>query len=253
MTGKKFEELMEIMRKLRIECPWDREQDHHSIKDATIEEAYEVVDAIDNDDLPELRKELGDLLLHIVFHSVIAEGNKEFNIEDVIDGIKEKLIRRHPHVFGNTEVNGSKEIESNWEKIKMQEGRKSVLEGIPKNLPALIKAQRMQQKASKVGFDWDNENDVFDKIHEEIKELNDIKDTGSNEEVEGEIGDLLFSIVNFCRFRKISAEDALKKSTKKFQTRFEYIEKRLEENGKSVLNTNLQEMDEYWNESKKNR
>jgi tetrapyrrole methylase family protein / MazG family protein len=250
MIGNKFEDFVGIVKRLRAECPWDREQTNDSIKANTIEEAYEVIEAIDNKDYDEMRKELGDLLLHVVFHTVIAEQDKRFNLDDVIDSISEKLIRRHPHVFGEKVVNGAEEVKTNWEKIKLTEGRKSVLEGIPLQLPALIRAYRLQEKASKVGFDWDNKDDVIRKVKEELNELNSAETNQSRDEIENEFGDLLFALVNYGRFININPEDALRRTNEKFIKRFNYIEKRLEEQGKKVTDSDLKEMDKFWEESK---
>lgn len=251
MTGTKFNDLLDVMWKLRRECPWDKEQTHDSIKAATLEEAYEVVEAIDNADMKELKSELGDLLLHIVFHSVIAEENKNFTIDEVIKTIEEKLIRRHPHVFGDVKVNGNKDITRNWEAIKLTEGRNSVLEGVPKNLPELYKAFRMQEKVSKVGFDWGKREDVWDKVQEEIKELQQAEVSGNEKELEEEMGDLIFSIVNYSRFIGINPENALRRTNEKFVKRFRFVEKKVGELNKSITESNLEEMDKFWEESKK--
>ncbi len=251
MTGEKFENLMKIMHRLRKECPWDKEQTHDSIKSATIEEAYEVVEAIDNKDFAELKTELGDLLLHIVFHSVIAEEENHFNIDDVIEAISEKLIRRHPHIFGEVKVNGSEDIERNWEKIKLQEGRESVLEGVPKHLPQIQRAYRLQQKASKIGFDWEKKEEVWKKVNEEINELKESEKLNDKEKIEEEIGDLFFALVNYSRFLKVNPEDALRKTNNKFIRRFKYLENKIREEGKSLEDSTLEEMDKYWEESKK--
>jgi tetrapyrrole methylase family protein / MazG family protein len=251
MIGNKFNDFVEIVRRLRVECPWDREQTNDSIKANTIEEAYEVVEAIDHGNYDELKKELGDLLLHVVFHTAIAEQDKRFTIEDVIDSISEKLIRRHPHVFGSTEVSGAGEVMKNWETIKLTEGRKSVLEGIPVHLPALIRASRLQEKAAKVGFDWDNKADVIKKVKEELRELDSAEENTNKAEIEHEFGDLLFALVNYARFIGVNPEDSLRKTNYKFIRRFQYIEKKLEEIGKSITESNLEEMDKYWDEAKK--
>ena len=259
MIESKFKELVDIMRKLRVECPWDREQTNDSIKAATIEEAYEVVESIDNKDYDELKKELGDLLLHVIFHSVIAEEGNNFELEDVITSIKEKLIRRHPHVFGDVVVENSEHVKKNWESIKLKEGRNSVLDGVPEIMPALQRAYRLQEKASKVGFDWNNKEDIWKKVVEEIEEMHreEVKSQKSkvkdevNEELENEIGDVFFALVNYARFLKINPENALRKTNSKFIKRFNYIEKKLKENGKNINESNLEEMDVYWNESKK--
>lgn len=251
MSAVKFEELMKIMYRLRKECPWDKEQTHDSIKANTLEEAYEVVEAIDEKNYNELKGELGDLLLHIVFHSVIAEENGTFKIDDVIDSINSKLIRRHPHVFGDVKVNGNEDITRNWETIKLEEGRNSVLEGVPKNLSGLHRAFRLQEKASKVGFDWDNKEDVWAKVVEEIDELHESEKSGDRDKLEEELGDLFFSLINYSRFLKINPEDAIRKTNEKFLKRFQFIEKRLKEEGKDITKSSLSEMDKYWDESKK--
>lgn len=251
MLKSKFEELVGVVRKLRKECPWDKEQTNDSIKAATIEEAYEVVDAIDNKDFNELKKELGDLLLHIVFHSVIAEEDGKFKLEEVIDSIKEKLINRHPHVFSDVKINNSDDVKRNWEMIKLEEGRNSVLEGIPLNLPSLQKAHRLQEKASKVGFDWEKKEDVWKKVEEELKEMHEAEKDNSKEELEKEIGDVFFALINYARFIGVNPENALRKTNKKFIDRFSHIEKSLKNKGKKIGESNLEEMDFYWNESKK--
>ena len=251
MHKEKFDNLVKIMRKLRKECSWDSVQTFDSIKSATLEETYEVIEAIDDKNYGDLKNELGDLLLHILFHSVIAEEEKLFTINDVIDSISDKLVRRHPHIFANVKVENNKEIERNWEKIKMSEGRDSILEGIPKNLPELQKATRMQEKVSKIGFDWENKEDVWKKVIEEIEEMHESERCGDKELFEKEMGDVFFALINYSRFLGISAEDALRRTNKKFINRFTYIEKKLKENNKSITETSLQEMDKYWEESKK--
>jgi len=250
MIENKFEGLVDIVKKLRIECPWDKEQTNDSIKAATIEEAYEVVESIDNKNYAELKNELGDLLFHIVFHSVMAEEINEFKLVDVIDSIKEKLIRRHPHVFGETVVDGSEQVKKNWETIKLGEGRDSVLEGVPENLPSLQRAHRLQEKAAKVGFDWEKKEDVWKKVIEEIEEMHHSEREESKEELENEIGDVFFALVNYARFLNINPEYALRKTNKKFVRRFNYIEKKISETGRKINESNLQEMDKYWEESK---
>jgi MazG family protein len=260
MPQNKFNEFVGIVKRLRKECPWDREQTNDSIKSATIEEAYEVVEAIDNKDYEELKKELGDLLLHVVFHTVIAEEQNHFTIEDVIDSIQEKLIRRHPHVFGTEEVNNSDEVKKNWEKIKLTEGRESILEGVPPYLPALQRAHRLQEKAAKVGFDWENKDDVWKKVIEEIKEMHEIeelikhsdkeKSDQLKKKLEEEVGDVFFAMVNYARFLGINPEEALRVTNNKFLKRFQYVEDKIKASGRSVSDSNLKEMDELWNESK---
>jgi XTP/dITP diphosphohydrolase len=251
MLETKFKELFEIVKKLRAECPWDREQTNDSIKAATIEEAYEVVEAIDEKNYPELKKELGDVLLHVIFHSIIASEGNYFQLEDVIDSIKEKLIRRHPHVFGNVEVNGSEEVKRNWESIKLTEGRESVLDGVPKLLPALQRAHRLQEKAAKVGFDWEKKEDVWKKVIEEIEEMHESEKQESIKELEKEIGDVFFALVNYSRFLGINPENALRSTNEKFIKRFNYVEKKIIETGRKIDESNLAEMDTYWEESKR--
>lgn len=250
MSDVKFNEFIAIVKRLRKECPWDREQTNDSIKANTLEEAYEVVHAIDEGDFNELKKELGDLLLHVVFHTIMAEEKKEFTVDDVIDSITEKLIRRHPHVFGDTEVENSTEVKKNWETIKLSEGRKSLLEGIPNDLPALLKAHRIQEKASKVGFDWSHKSDVWKKVEEELGEFKEAEDSGDNEKTEEEFGDLLFALANYSRFIHVNPEDALRKSTGKFMKRFRYIEEELKKREIPLAEAGLKLMDELWEESK---
>jgi MazG family protein len=250
ILDKEFIEFVDIVHKLRRECPWDKEQTHSSIRHSLIEETYEVVEAIDQCNLEDLKKELGDLLLHVVFHASIAEQANEFTLEDVIKTITEKLIRRHPHVFGEVEVSNSKQVISNWEKIKMTEGRNSVMEGVPKELPALLRAHRLQDKASKVGFDWEKKEDAWKKVDEEMNELHRAIESGKQDDVEAEFGDLLFAMVNYSRFINVNPEIALRQTVEKFITRFQYIEKRLKETGKDIHSSSLEEMDKLWDEAK---
>ncbi len=250
MIGNNFTEFVDIVKKLRLECPWDKEQTNDSIKAATIEEAYEVLESIDNKDFNELKKELGDLLFHIVFHSVMAEELNQFKLEEVIESIKEKLIRRHPHVFGETVVEGSDDVKKNWETIKLEEGRESVLEGVPENLPSLQRAHRLQEKAAKVGFDWERKEDVWKKVIEEIEEMHKSEKEETRKELENEIGDVFFALVNYARFLNINPEYALRKTNKKFINRFSYVEKKIKETGRKINESNLEEMDKYWEESK---
>ncbi len=250
MTEPKFNEFVQIVKRLRNECPWDREQTNDSIKAATIEEAYEVVDAIDNKDYDELKKELGDLLLHVVFHTVIAEESNHFKIDDVIDSIQEKLIRRHPHVFGNKEVSGAEEVKTNWEEIKLSEGRTNLLDGMPPLLPALQRAHRIQEKVSKVGFDWEKKEDVWKKVIEEIEEMHQLEKDGTHDELESEFGDVFFALVNYARFLGVNPENALRKTNKKFIKRFGYLEEKITESGRKLSESTLEEMDKYWEESK---
>ena len=246
----KFEDLVDLIAILRKECPWDRKQTHDSIKDNLIEEAYEAVEAIDERDYNELSRELGDLMLHIVFQSKIASEHESFSIQDVIYNISDKLIRRHPHVFGDTNAESDKTVAKNWESIKLSEGRKSVLDGVPKNLPALIKAQRMQEKASNVGFDWQEWELAWEKLEEEIDEWKASLKRQIREEQQDEFGDILFSFVNVGRLLGFHAEEALRGTNKKFDQRFRYIEKRLREREKPITESSLDEMDFYWNEAK---
>lgn len=251
MHKEKFDNLVQIMRRLRKECSWDSVQTFDSIKAATLEETHEVIEAIDEKNYDDLKNELGDLLLHIVFHSVIAEDQKLFTINEVIDSISDKLIRRHPHIFSDVEVENNKDIERNWETIKMNEGRESILEGIPKTLPELQKAARMQEKVSKIGFDWEKKEDVWAKVIEEIEEMHESEKTGDQELFEREMGDVFFALINYSRFLGINPENALRRTNTKFKNRFHYIEQKLKENNKSITESNLEEMDKYWEESKK--
>ncbi|NWF50047.1 MAG: nucleoside triphosphate pyrophosphohydrolase [Ignavibacteriaceae bacterium] len=250
MTQSKFNDFVHIVKKLRKECPWDKEQTNDSIKSATIEEAYEVIDAIENKNYNELKNELGDLLLHVVFHTEIASEFANFTIDDVIDSISEKLIRRHPHVFGNVKVSGSEEVKKNWEEIKMSEGRESLLDGVPEVLPALQRAHRLQEKAAKVGFDWEKKEDVWNKVLEEIREMHDMEKENDHQRLEDEAGDVLFALVNYLRFLGINPENALRRTNIKFIKRFSYIEKRIKAQGRKLSDSNLEEMDKLWNESK---
>ena len=246
-----FDEFVNIVRQLRKDCPWDRIQTHLSLRRCLLEETYEVLEAIDEGNMQELKKELGDILLQVVFHSNIAEENKDFTLSEVIRSETSKLIERHPHVFGDVQVKDSDEVKKNWERLKKKEGRISIIDGIPEELPALLKAYRIQEKASKVGFDWKDEKPVFDKIIEEINELRNNIDTGKPvKEIEDEFGDVLFSIVNYSRFLKINPEDALRRTIKKFRKRFQKIEKFAEENNKVLDEMTLEEMDEIWNKAK---
>lgn len=249
-ASKNFADLVEIVKILRKECPWDRRQTHQSIKDNLIEEAYETVEAIDQEDFEEMKKELGDLLLHVVFHSRMATETDSFTIEDVIYAIQEKLIRRHPHVFGDAVAEDEQQVAENWESIKRKEGKESVLDGIPNYLPALIKAQRMQEKAANVGFDWPESKQVWDKLHEEVNELQETLDANNRERSEEEFGDLLFSLVNAGRFFNLNAEDSLRLTNRKFIKRFRYIESQIENSDRAINEVSLEEMDAIWEEAK---
>ncbi|MFZ9761008.1 MAG: nucleoside triphosphate pyrophosphohydrolase [Candidatus Kapaibacteriota bacterium] len=245
-----FESFIELVTILRRECPWDRKQTHESISHLFIEEAYEMIDAIESGDDKEFAKELGDLFLHIIMHTVIAEQRSAFSILDVMKKVQEKLIHRHPHVFGQASADDEETVRKNWEELKMQEGRSSALEGVPNALPALLRAQRIQEKAANVGFDWDDESDVWKKVYEEIHELRTELDSGNQEKIIDELGDVLFSIVNAARFRGIIAEEALQRTSNKFKRRFMSIEQSAQAMGKQLKEMTLQEMDELWNKAK---
>lgn len=247
---RKFDDLVEIVKILRKECPWDRKQTHDSIKDNLIEEAYEAVEAIDQKDFEELKKELGDLLLHVVFHSNMASETDTFSIDEVIHTLQEKLIRRHPHVFGDVSAEDERQVAENWESIKLEEGKRSVLDGIPDRLPALIRAQRMQEKAANVGFDWPEADQVWEKLEEELSELRDALDEQDFEESRNEFGDLLFSLVNLGRYFDLNAEDALRLTNSKFERRFRFIEEHLEKEGVNLNEATLEQMDRYWEQAK---
>lgn len=251
VSSDEFSRFVEITKRIRRECPWDREQTHLSIRHNLIEESYEVVESIDNEDWNGLKEELGDLLLHVVFHSNIGEEEKEFTLQEVIRGISDKLIRRHPHIYGNGTAKTSGEVIENWEKLKMNEGRESLLEGIAKELPALLRANRLTARASTVGFDWKTKEDAWKKVTEEIGELHQSVGKGVPDDVEEEFGDLLFALVNYARFIDVNPENALRRSVGKFVSRFHYIEKKLKERGKDIHSSTLEEMDGLWNEAKK--
>jgi XTP/dITP diphosphohydrolase/tetrapyrrole methylase family protein/MazG family protein len=247
-----YADFVAIVRQLRRDCPWDREQTHESVKHLLIEEAYETVEAIDNEDWPELSKELGDLLLHVVFHSVMAEQDGRFTMKDVIDAETTKLVVRHPHVFGDTQVDGVGDVLTNWEQIKMKEkGRKSALDGVPAQLPGLLAAHRIQEKAAGVGFDFPEAAGAWEKVTEEIGEFGELTDTGaSDERLEDELGDVLFALVNYARFKGLNAENALRRTNDKFRSRFQHIESRLQEKGRTPKDASLEEMDVFWDEAK---
>ncbi len=248
---KAFGRLLDIMDELREKCPWDRKQTMESLRHLTIEETYELGDAILDGDMPEIRKELGDLMLHIVFYSKIASESSSFGIREVIEGINEKLIHRHPHVFGDVVVESEDEVARNWEQLKLKEGKKSILEGVPRSLPAMIKASRIQDKAASAGFDWDEPGQVLEKVREELAELRAEIDAEKQDKVESEFGDVLFSLINFSRFIKVDPESALERTNKKFIKRFKYLESEAEKNGESLEELTLEQMDVYWNRSKK--
>jgi len=246
-----FSDLVTIMHILRNECPWDKKQTHESIRDLMIEEIYEAIEAIDNKDYDELKKELGDILLHVLFHAEMAKEKNLFSIEDVIFGIQEKLISRHPHVFGDVEATDSETVTRNWESIKQNEkGRKSVLQGVPDNLPGLLRAQRMQEKAGAVGFDWKTWPEAWKKLDEELDEFKESLHQQTKEEQEKEFGDVLFSMVNVGRLTGIDAENALRLTNTKFKKRFTYIEEKLSEKGLKPSEVSLEELDKIWDEAK---
>lgn len=247
---KAFGELLDIMDEIREKCPWDKKQTYESLRHLTIEETYELGDAILDNDLPEIKKELGDLMLHIVFYAKIASETQDFDIADVIDSINEKLVHRHPHVFGDVQVESEEEVAKNWEKLKLKEGRKSILEGVPKSLPAMVKASRIQDKAASAGFDWNNSKQVFDKVKEEIFELHYEVKTNNKAKIEAEFGDVLFSMINYARFIKVDPESALERTNKKFIQRFQFLEKETQKQGKQLTDMTLEEMDVYWEKSK---
>lgn len=246
-----FIEFVDVVRILREKCPWDREQTHESLRRCLLEESYEVLDAIDSGNKSELKKELGDVFLQVVFHSIMGEETGDFSMVEVMREEKEKLIERHPHVFGDTKVSGTDEVLVNWEKLKKKEGRESVLDGIPSELPALYKAYRIQEKAAKVGFDWKDKEPVFDKIREEIEELRENVESGAEQkDIEEEMGDVLFSIVNYARFIKVNPEDALRQTVNKFSKRFRKIEEYAKAQNREMEDMTLEEMDAVWNKVK---
>jgi XTP/dITP diphosphohydrolase len=248
---KAFERLLNVMDELRAKCPWDREQTLESLRNLTIEETYELADAILDQDLEEVRKELGDLMLHIVFYAKIGSEKGAFDIADVLNGICEKLIFRHPHVFGERKVKDAAEVIGNWEELKIKEGNRSVLSGVPVSLPAMIKAHRIQDKARAVGFDWDNREQVWDKVTEEIQEVrHELSNGEEHEKMEDEIGDLLFSIINAARLYDVEPETALERTNRKFIKRFKYLESRALEMNRSLKEMSLEEMESIWQEAK---
>lgn len=246
-----FNRLLEIMDDLREKCPWDRKQTIQTLRQQTIEELYELADAITDQDWKSIKEELGDLLLHIVFYAKIGKEQQQFTMDDVINGICEKLIYRHPHIYGDVKVENEEEVKQNWEKLKLKEGKTSVLSGVPVSLPALVKAMRLQSKAKQVGFEWDNIDQVWDKVKEEMEELHEVVQLGQPDQIEDEFGDVLFSLVNYSRFLKVDAENALERTNKKFIRRFQHMEKMAAEQGKTLDEMSLTEMDGLWNEVKK--
>ncbi len=249
---KAFDRLLTIMDELREKCPWDKKQTLESLRYLTIEETYELTDAILEKDMDKIKKELGDILLHIVFYARIASETKTFNITDVINSLCEKLIHRHPHIYGDVKVENEEQVKENWEKLKLKEGNKSVLGGVPGSLPAIVKAARIQEKARAVGFDWDNATQVWAKVNEELGEFKaEVDNQSSKERIEDELGDVFFPLINYARFIDVNPEDALEKTNKKFIKRFQYLEAETTKAGKKLEDMTLGEMDEYWNKAKK--
>lgn len=247
---KAFERLLNIMDELREKCPWDQKQTLESLRHLTIEETYELSDAILQNDLHALKGEIGDLFLHLVFYSKIAEEKNSFNVSEVLNSVCDKLIHRHPHIYGDVKVNNEKDVKENWEKLKLKEGKASVLEGVPESLPALVKAARIQEKVKGIGFDWDNRNDVWAKVKEELDEL-EIEVEKKSNHIEEEFGDVLFSLINYARFINVNPDDALSKTNNKFISRFKLMEQLIKNEGFKIDELNLEEMDKYWNIAKK--
>lgn len=253
-----FLKLVSIMDELREKCPWDRKQTIQSLRQLTIEETYELADAITDENWQGLKEEMGDLLLHILFYAKIANEQKQFGLEEVIKSISEKLIFRHPHIYGDKEgrlvnVNDEEDVKKNWEKLKLKEGKKSVLSGVPKSLPATVKAMRLQEKAKQVGFEWENKDQVWQKVEEEIRELKEVVDTGQQEKIEEEFGDVVFSLINYARFLQVDAENALERTNKKFIHRFTQMEQQALKQGRDLANMTLTEMDDIWNSVKQHK
>ena len=248
--AKAFIRLVEIMDRLREECPWDKKQTIESLRYLTIEEMYELSDAILDKNMDEIKKELGDLMLHIVFYSRIASEKKHFDITDVLNSISDKLIHRHPHIYGDVVAKDVKQVKENWEKLKLKEGKNSVLEGVPKSLPAIVKAYRIQEKVRGIGFDWENKNQVWDKVQEEIKEFQNEEKKNNAKKMEEEFGDVLFSLVNYSRFINVNPEDALEKTNKKFIRRFQYMEQKIKEDGLDLSKLSFEQMNNFWDMAK---
>lgn len=248
-----FTRLVEIMNDLREKCPWDRKQTIDTLRSMTIEETYELADAITMHNWNGIKEEAGDLLLHIIFYSKIAEEQNQFSINDVINEICEKLIIRHPHIYGDVKVNDEEDVKKNWEKIKLKQGKKTLLSGVPVSLPATVKAMRLQEKAKQVGFEWEKTEDVWEKVEEEINELHEAIASADKSKIEEEFGDLIFSLVNYARFLQIDAENSLEKTNKKFISRFNQMEKEATEKGKNLADMSLEEMNNIWNSIKKQK
>ncbi len=248
--SKSIDRLRKIMDELREQCPWDKKQTIHTLRPQTLEEIYELMDDITSENWQGIKEELGDLLLHIVFYSKIGAEQKEFTFDDVVETVCNKLINRHPHIYGSVKVENETEVKQNWEKIKQAEGKKSVLSGVPPSMPALIKALRLQEKTKQVGFEWENTGQVRDKVNEEIQELYEAVEGGNHKEIEDEFGDVLFALINYARFVKVDPELALEQTNKKFIRRFQRVEELALEQGKSLHDMTLWEMDELWNKVK---
>ena len=248
---KSFERLLTIMDELRAQCPWDKKQTLESLRYLTIEETYELADAILEKDMDEIKGELGDLILHMVFYSKIASETNDFDVADVLNTVCDKLVERHPHIYGDVLADTEEAVKENWEKIKLKKGKKSVLQGVPKSLPAMVKSTRIQEKARGVGFDWDNKEQVFEKVKEEFSELHKEVEKNDVSAIEDEFGDVLFSMINYARFIGVDPEMALERTNKKFIKRFQYLEAESKKDGKEMGEMTLDEMDEYWNKAKK--
>ena len=245
-----FERLLTIMDDLRAKCPWDQKQTMETLRHLTIEETYELSDAILKNDKNEIKKEIGDILLHLVFYAKIGSETNDFTITDVINSLCEKMIFRHPHIYGDVKVDNAEQVTENWEKLKQKEGNKGALSGVPGSMPSLLKALRIQDKARAIGFDWDKPEQVWEKVQEELGELQEEVKTGDKDKLEAEFGDVLFSLINYARYLKINLEDALEKTNKKFIFRFNYMEQKIKEQGKALADSSLEEMDVFWNEAK---
>ncbi|HEY9257385.1 nucleoside triphosphate pyrophosphohydrolase [Chitinophaga sp.] len=245
-----FDRLLQIMDDLREKCPWDRKQTIQTLRQLTIEETYELADAITDEDWKSIKEELGDILLHIVFYAKIGAEQQKFDINDVINGVCDKLIHRHPHIYGDVKADTEEQVKQNWEKLKLKEGKTSVLSGVPLSLPALVKAMRLQEKAKQTGFEWDNTSQVWDKVKEEVNELEEAVNSGNKDAMEDEFGDVMFSLVNYSRFLDIDAENALERTNKKFQRRFQAMEVLALQQGRTLNDMNLTEMDTLWNQVK---
>lgn len=252
-TGETFLRLVKIMDELREQCPWDRKQTIQTLRQMTIEETYELADAITDEDWKGIKEEIGDLMLHIVFYAKIGTEQKQFTLEEAINSICDKLIARHPHIYGDVKVNNEDDVKSNWEKLKLKEGKKSVLSGVPVSLPAMVKAMRLQEKAKQTGFEWENKEQVWEKVEEEIAELKQAIQSGEQDKTEDEFGDVVFSLINYARFLQVDAENALERTNKKFIHRFTQMEQQALKSGKDLNDMNLQEMDAIWNTIKQQR